>query len=68
MSKSDSSPANESAALSPRWRDRVDIARAELAATIVILSDILDGRAIGEEHLERALLARRRLRALLEIE
>lgn len=48
------------------WRDRVAIARHEIAAAAVIVSDVLECRAAQPPDFERLALSLARLRALME--
>jgi hypothetical protein len=49
------------------WRDRVVVARFEIAAAAVILADILGQRSAQETDFKRLALCLQRLRALQEM-
>lgn len=49
------------------WRDRVAIARHEVAAAAIIAADILDRRDASPPDFDRLALALQRLRVLTEL-
>lgn len=59
-----SDPAN---ANSLSWRDRVTIARFEIIAAAVAISDVVERREGGEQAFDRLARSLQRLRALLEL-